>query len=225
MNQSKLKLILAIAFVAVFIVLAVLTLSGTFSGFETWAADLMAQSRTQTLTSWVTIITYLGSFPVLCVLTVLLLIIPQTRKKLGYPAALAIIISALLNIILKDIFMRIRPDGMLVQEAGFSFPSGHAQNSTAFFVALVLLVLNNIKSVKIKLPLVLVCVIIPLIVGWSRLYLGVHYAGDVLSGWVLGASVALFIDVLWQFLNIKLKKYKKLHNFLFESEKPKDINQ
>lgn len=201
----------------VFVILAVLTLNGTFHVFETSVQNWILKIRTPSMTSAIKIITYLGSFSILAGLTVLLIIIPYTRKKYGYPIAAALCVSALVNIILKNIFCRPRPDGMIVAEVGYSFPSGHAQGSAAFFVALILLLLMNVKRLRI-IPLIITCIIIPIVVGFTRIYLGVHYIGDVIAGFALGASVAIGMVVLWFMVGEMLKKHEKLYRFFYEEE-------
>jgi len=130
----------------------------------------------------------------------------------------ALCVSAILNILLKDIFHRARPDssGWLIHEVDYSFPSGHSQNSAAFFITIAVLLLTNVKQKKIKIPLVTLCIILPLIVGFTRVYLGVHFTGDVLAGWALGAAVAFATVAIWAIFGELLKKHEKAHRFLFE---------
>jgi undecaprenyl-diphosphatase len=207
MNKYKTKIIIAGSLLLLFILLAALTLCGVLDGLESAVFDAVLKNRSPAMTAAMKILTYMGSFAVLCGLTVLLVLLPRTRRRFGYPVALAVILGAVLNIILKNIFMRPRPEGiMLVSETGFGFPSGHAQSSAAFFIMMALLLILHIKQLKVSVPLFIFCVIIPVVVGFSRVYLGVHYAGDVLAGWALGMAVAVGADIIWQILDTKLKR-------------------
>ncbi len=96
--------------------------------------------------------------------------------------------AALLNLILKNVFLRPRPDfpGAYLQDTGFSFPSGHAMISIVFYGAVAYLLFIALKSWRYKVLSVLVMVIIAAMVGFSRLYLGVHYLSDILGGWSAG---------------------------------------
>ena len=88
---------------------------------------------------------------------------------------------------LKPLFARPRPDlwPRLVGGSDFSFPSGHALASAAFYPLLAWATLR-----LRRVAFVLVSVGLPLFVGFGRLYLGVHWPTDVLAGWTLGAAQA-----------------------------------
>lgn len=105
-------------------------------------------------------------------------------------------ISVMLNLSLKSMFTRVRPTDVihLVTETGYSFPSGHTMAGTAFYGFLIYLIWQTAlkKSYKQILTGVLACII--LLVGTSRIYLGVHYFSDVLGGY-LAASIYLIIFV------------------------------
>ena len=94
--------------------------------------------------------------------------------------------TLVLYLSLKPIIGRPRPDlwrPRLVAETGFSFPSGHALASAAFYP---LLAWATLRLRRVRF--VLVGVGLPLFVGLGRLYLGVHWPTDVLAGWALGAA-------------------------------------
>jgi undecaprenyl-diphosphatase len=92
--------------------------------------------------------------------------------------------------ILKDFFLRVRPENAYYALTSFSFPSGHASMSAAFFVLVAYLALPQITSwIKRELVLVL-CVLSIAAVGLSRIVLNVHWASDVIAGWALGTFLA-----------------------------------
>lgn len=95
--------------------------------------------------------------------------------------------SALMDELLKHIFHRTRPDiARLVDVSGYSFPSGHAMVSFAFYGMLAYLMWENIKLRGLKYFFALLFALLVLAIGISRIYLGVHYPSDVLAGFAAG---------------------------------------
>lgn len=89
----------------------------------------------------------------------------------------------LINVILKAIVQRPRPDGFrLAIESGFSFPSGHSMVAMGFFGLIVWLIIHSDKDRSTRLRLAGVFSFLILMIGVSRIYLGVHYASDVIAG-------------------------------------------
>jgi undecaprenyl-diphosphatase len=100
--------------------------------------------------------------------------------------------GAILSTVLKDIFLRARPDIVphLVVVDTTSFPSGHAMNSAIVFLTLGALLTRTQKDRRVRIYLVAVAILLTLLVGFSRDYLGVHSPSDVIAGWVVGAAWA-----------------------------------
>lgn len=118
-------------------------------------------------------------------------LVHSRRNRLLIVANLGIVFGC--NVLLKMAFSRPRPlDIALIKESGFSFPSGHAMVSVAFYGFLIYLIFQSRqpKWRKIGASIVLGCIIIG--VGISRIYLGVHYASDVIAG----ASLSLAYVIL-----------------------------
>ncbi len=98
-----------------------------------------------------------------------------------------------LNDLLKIIFDRPRPDLSLPSIRVFTsgFPSGHAALSTAAYLIMASLLAQSAPSARLKRYIMAAAALLVLLIGLSRVYLGVHYPSDVLAGWCVGASWAL----------------------------------
>lgn len=108
--------------------------------------------------------------------------------------------GVLIEVLLKSLFHRIRPENALVNETSFSFPSGHAMISLIFFVLMIYLFKNEIKNLFWKKVFTWVCVILPVFICLSRLYLNVHWFTDVLGGLGLGlvwVEIVIIISKKW----------------------------
>ena len=117
-------------------------------------------------------------------------------KKDGFKLVSAVIFSGLINSVLKIIFHTPRPfetldsiSGKRVETAtGYSFPSGHTQGATTFFISLAQVVRRRWFSIT--------AIVLLLLVGISRMYLGVHWPADVAGGLVIGILMAYIICTL-----------------------------
>ena len=115
-------------------------------------------------------------------LSVILSIIIK-NKKIGILIWINIVISTLLNQILKYIVQRPRPtEFRIIDERGYSFPSGHSMVSAAFYGFLIYIIYKNIKNKYIKWGLITILSLLIVLIGISRIYLGVHYTSDVIAG-------------------------------------------
>lgn len=153
------------------------------------------------ITPIVKILTNLSSAIFLVSLTVLLFIIIKNKK---IPLFIMINLSSsyLLNNILKLIFRRDRPSMYnIITEKGYSFPSGHSMVSFAYYGLLIYLIFKYIDNKVLKYILISILTTIILLVGISRIYLGVHYTTDVLGGYIFGLLyLIIFINYIEKYL-------------------------
>lgn len=195
-NQRNIWLI--IVPVILFAMLALCIQAGISVGFEGWAYNEAVERMSPLLTGFMKAVTHLGDSAVVIAFCLFLFVMPKSRKTIAFPVSGAIILSGVLNIILKNIFARERPDLLrLINETGYSFPSGHAMINASLYTMLILLIFKYIKKPSGRLSLSLLCAALTIIIGLSRIYLGVHYAGDVIGGWLIGFAVSMLVYALW----------------------------
>lgn len=94
--------------------------------------------------------------------------------------------SITLNIVLKYFFDRERPMSPLVEASGLSFPSGHSMVAASFYGLLIYMVWHNVRNVHLRNTLIVLLAVFVILIGFSRVYLRVHYASDVLAGFAAG---------------------------------------
>ena len=103
----------------------------------------------------------------------------------------------LVNQVIKHIIRRPRPNVLrLVEESGYSFPSGHSMVSMAFYGIIIYLVYKNVTNKYLKWILIILLSLLILSIGFSRIYVGVHYFTDVAGGFLLGlAYLIIYINI------------------------------
>lgn len=145
-------------------------------------------------------LTALGGSPVLTLLTIVSAGYLIAARKLATAAFLVVAIAtgAIASTLLKLMFSRPRPDlvAHLVDTYSTSFPSGHAMNSAIVFLTLGALLARAQADRPLRIYFMSVAVFLTLTIGFSRIYLGVHWPSDVLAGWCVGAVWAILCTLI-----------------------------
>ncbi|MGM9878895.1 MAG: phosphatase PAP2 family protein [Bacilli bacterium] len=141
----------------------------------------------------------------------LILMVLLKDKLMKWVIPINLLASAFLNnVLLKLIFRRERPLDMLVQEHGYSFPSGHSFVAVAFYGFLIYLIINSNWSKNIKAILSSILIGLILMIGISRIYLGVHYPTDVTAGFIGGVIyLIIFIEIVNRVKGVVYEKKKE----------------
>lgn len=139
--------------------------------------------RNTSLNEYIIILTNLGGAIVLVAICLFSIIFVKD-KRYGRYITINLATITLINLIIKMIVHRDRPlDIGLIVETSYSFPSGHAMVSMAFYGFLIYLLYNKVKNPGKKFFCCTSLGLIILFIGFSRIYLGVHYTSDVLAGY------------------------------------------
>lgn len=154
-------------------------------------------------------ITALGSFAVLVLLMVFVLgyLIIDGKRRMALLVFFTVSAGAVLSWLLKNSFSRPRPDLVPHETLVFtaSFPSGHSLMSAVVYLTLAALVARAEGGRRIRLYFVVSAVLITLLIGITRIYLGVHWPTDVLAGWSLGGCWAM---LCWALALILQKEHR-----------------
>ncbi len=113
----------------------------------------------------------------------------KDSKKDSIFFAIAMILDLAIIFILKEMAQRARPLNSLIFETGFAFPSGHSTTTVVFFGSLTYLILSKNKLKSIRLTTILISVFTILLIGFTRLYLNVHWLTDILGGFAIGTFI------------------------------------
>ena len=150
-------------------------------------------------------ITALAGWPIIVLLTVALSGLFLIRKQFKYLGViLAVIIGeSVLVSMLKSFFDRERPDFIyhLVEVGTKSFPSGHSASAAAFYLTVGLMAANMSSVPVVRRYIMTISIVVIMLIGASRIFLGVHYPTDVIAGFAIGAAWASAIWLIsWKLL-------------------------
>jgi undecaprenyl-diphosphatase len=171
--------------------------------------------RSPMLTEFMKVVTNFGAvYLMLISITMVFFLIWEKHKHEALVLAIILIMGLVINIFLKQIIQRPRPGIMpLVVETSYSFPSGHAMNSTVFYLAIAFYTYHFTRKRKLSMLVTFGVIILLLLIGFSRVYLGVHYPSDVVAGYVVGAwwlTTAILISKSVSFVKHFREEEKKV---------------
>jgi len=179
--------------------------------FDQTVISFIQDFESPTLTTIMKFFTYIGAFPSVFVIFLLacffLYFVLKHRIELLLFGTV-VIGTPIINQILKQFFHRVRPDlHRLIEIGGYSFPSGHAMNAFTVYGILTFLLWRHIHTRLGRTVLIMISSIFILMIGTSRVYLGVHYPSDIIGGY-FASGFWLSISI-WFFQRFKEKQYTR----------------
>ncbi|MBR6185031.1 MAG: phosphatase PAP2 family protein [Clostridia bacterium] len=191
-------------------------LTGNTFAFD-WEVSLMEWLQTNLGDGFISVISFFSAFGEELLLVLILgVLFWGYDKKIGRTVGLNALMGLVWSPMIKNVFLRRRPyfdhegikilrvvdksaDANDIAAQGFSFPSGHSTNAVTVYASIA----GQIK----KRWLACLAVVLPLLVGFSRVVIGAHYPTDVLAGWALGLLCICVVSLLWKAIKNELALY------------------
>lgn len=193
-------------FIAVFILFSIIgsLYNNEIISIDVFMHDLVVNNlRSDGLTFIMLFITNFCN-PIILILLSLVILLICKDKKMGLIIIINLLVSILLNIIFKGIIQRDRPlEDFLIIESGYSFPSGHSMVSMAYYGLIIYFIYKKIKDKRVRNVLMILIGLLILAIGFSRIYLGVHFASDVIGGFLISI---IYLVCAIKLLNLKYYK-------------------
>lgn len=191
------RLIIMFVSIIIFIMILEDIFESEVLNFDIRGYYLISKLTSNFITDLAKVVTSFAS-PIILLIVTATLFISIKNKKIKYSIVINLAISVILNFILKNIIQRPRPtDHRLIDEFGYSFPSGHSMVSMAFYGYLMYLILKNIENKYVRIFSAIIIGALIICIGLSRVYLGVHYSSDVVGGFMVALSyLMLYTGIL-----------------------------
>ena len=197
MNKNNFKILITV------VILTFLFLSQGYTNilkpFDLKIISYIQSLENEYLTVFYKMITIIADTYQSAIITILLVTFLYFKKHYREALFLAITMTTcgLAMPLLKNIFSRERPNFYrLIEISGYSFPSGHTTSATTMYLTLAIILLSIMKKLN-KYFVFSIAVLGIVIIGSSRIYLGVHYPTDVMAGICLGISIVSTVYILY----------------------------
>ena len=236
MTSSKIEIKVLVALLAIvvgifgFIIIAGFVIRGATDNFDIrvlrslrTAGNLARPIGPRWLFEIMRDITSLGGSTVVFLITFLVIgyFILKKQYNILFLVLVAVIGGAIIDLELKEVFSRIRPQVVptLILERSYGFPSGHSMMSTIIYLSLASLIARLQVRWREKIYIISAAIFLSFMIGISRIYLGVHYPTDVFGGWSLGLAWAALCWLVAWYINEKRSKVitKKSDNEFFHN--------
>lgn len=197
------KWILLLVMSIIFVWIAIRIKDNPYLGIDSYIYNIVHKLTSNNFINFFKFITNLISIPFISFICFVFVIICFIKKNYRYcPFVVCnLFVIIILNIILKNIYSRPRPEFMLIDEYGYSFPSGHAMVSMAFYGLFIYILFHvNINKWLKYISSFLIFILI-MMIGLSRIYLHVHYFSDVIAGFAVSV---IYLIVFTKFMKMVL---------------------
>ena len=207
--QILLSVFLSVGSLIIFFKISREVLESAIIIFDVIITNYIVSFRSPQTTELMLFFTFLGGIFVFVTVSILMIFYIYSKRKKDAFIYLSIIYSAvIINFLLKLVFQRPRPEIGLIPEITYSFPSGHAMNSFVLYMTFTYFIFRETKNKKLTFLIGVLSLFLIFMIGISRIYLGVHYPSDVLTGWI-GGFFLLISAILCEKVIILERLYKK----------------
>lgn len=197
--KDKIRLLVLLLFFVLFLFICYEVKTNELLSFDYSIYNLLVFN--DAITFIMKIITFMGSKYAVIFITLLMFFFIK-NKKIGIYTMLNLILITIVQLVLKNIFMRPRPvDINLIIEEGYSFPSGHSLTAMSFYGFIIYLIYSSNINIKIKRLCILLLGILIFMIGLSRVYLGVHFVTDVIGGFIISF---IFLNIYIELVKSKI---------------------
>ena len=163
--------------------------------FDKYWAGIFLGMRTALGINIFSVLTQLGNWQfIVPAFLIILFFIYKKYRSFVWPFIFTVVSAELVTFVGKIMIQRIRPEGGVLTMLDFSFPSGHSTIAVTMYGFLAYLIIRQLKEKTAKIVVILGAIFIILLIGFSRLYLGVHYVSDILAGYLVG-TLALITGI------------------------------
>ncbi|HIU40665.1 MAG TPA: phosphatase PAP2 family protein [Candidatus Aphodocola excrementigallinarum] len=192
MKRIKKEYIILIILLLIFILLSIFVNLGKLDNVDEAIYNFVANFKCDFLTRVLYVITQLAS--TIGIISLLFIFCVYFLLKKYYFSVKYLILNMLAGTIivkvLKELFKRARPAWKWIVQGGFSYPSGHTISAMLLYGTLILIINKKVNN-KFKKPLIIICSLIIVLTGLSRIYFGAHFFTDVLASMILGCIILL----------------------------------
>lgn len=188
--------------------------TGLIKNFDTTLINQIYHHNPITLNIFIPITNIGDTYETIGIATIFFIIL--IAKKYYYAAIYLVlnkVVISGLNSLIKNLIDRPRPSHHhFVYAGGYSFPSGHSASSFALYISLLIISLYIFKRLDLKILISTICISTVLLIGYSRIFLGVHYPSDVLGGYLLAATIVTFNTLLFRTKDLTILQFKGIKN-------------
>ncbi len=203
-HSSKYKIYLLILSILSFCFFAAITEdvihNGVFTKFDSFVNTRIILLWNPILNNAMIFITNIAGSSYLLLISVILIgiLVYKKRWRDSFLFISALAGGLIFEFLIKFIMQRARPENALIHSAGYSFPSGHAIRAIIFFSFLIYCFKDEIKNKALQALFIAGNIIMFILIGFSRIYLNVHWLSDVLAGFALGLFWLTFLMLTFQ---------------------------
>lgn len=195
------KLILSLISLGIFLLILILV------SIKTPSIDYWISEKIKTLWSLLnSFFVFIGNYSKVILIGIALIssgiLYLQKRKKASFILISSLLIGYILEAVINAIVQRARPAMQLISKTDYSFPSGHAIFSIILFSLLIYFYKDKINNKTLKFVFIFINVLLILLIGFSRIYLNVHWFTDIIGGYALGFFI---INLILFFMNFTSK--------------------